>query len=80
MQGFAITLAIIDVVICVVLTILVAVQEGNSQGLGSLGGNTDTFFGKNKGRAIDVQLKKITSILAVAFALVTIILFRITAV
>lgn len=80
MQGFAIALGVIDIIICIALIALVIVQEGNSQGLGSLGGNTETFFSKNKGRAFDNQLKKFTSILAVAFGVVTIVLFALTSV
>lgn len=80
MQGFAIALAIIDIVICIALVALVISQEGNSQGLGSLGGSTDTFFGKNKGRAFDSQLKKLTTGLAIAFAVITMVLFSLTAV
>lgn len=80
MQGFAIALAIIDIIVCIALIALVISQEGNSQGLGSLGGSTETFFGKNKGRAFDTVLKKFTTGLAIAFAVITIILFAITAI
>ncbi len=80
MQGFAIALAVIDVIVCIALIALVIMQEGNSQGLGTLGGNTDTFYGKNKGRAFDVQLKRITSVLAIAFGIITIVLFALTSI
>ena len=80
MQGFAIALAVIDVIVCIALIALVIMQEGNSQGLGTLGGNTDTFYGKNKGRAIDVQMKRFTSILAIAFGIITIVLFALTSI
>lgn len=80
MQGFAIALAIIDIIVCIALIALVISQEGNSQGLGTLGGSTETFFGKNKGRAFDTVLKKLTTGLAVAFAVITIILFALTSI
>lgn len=80
MQGFAVALAIIDVVICIALIALVIAQEGNSQGLGTMGGASETFYGKNKGRAFDVQLKRFTTILAVVFAVITVALFSITSI
>lgn len=80
MQGFTIAIAVIDVVICIALIVLVIMQEGNSQGLGTLGGTTDSFYGKNRGRALDVQLKRFTSILAIAFAIITILLFALTSI
>lgn len=74
----AIALGIIDVIICIILVFLVVFQEGNAQGLGSIGGVADTFYGQNKGRSIDQVLKKFTSSLAIIFAVITIILFYIT--
>lgn len=67
-------LGIIDVLLCIVLVALVMMQEGSSQGLGTISGGADTFFGQNKGRSIDSLLKKITSALVIAFVLVTVIL------
>lgn len=77
MSTFAIILAVVDVMICIAMIALVIMQEGNSQGLGSIGGAADTFFGKNKGRSIDSVFKKITTALGVVFAVVTVVLFSI---
>lgn len=77
MNTFAIVLAVIDVMLCIAMVGLVIMQEGNSQGLGSIGGAADTFFGKNKGRSIDVVFKRITTVLGVVFAIVTIVLYSI---
>lgn len=74
----AIFLGVLDVIVCIALMLLVVFQEGNAQGLGSIGGVADTFYGQNKGRSIDQLLKKFTSSLAVFFALLTIVLFYIT--
>lgn len=79
MNTAAIILAVIDIIICIAMVALVIMQEGNSQGLGSIGGAADTFFGKNKGRSIDVVFKKITTVLAVVFAVVTIVLYSLIA-
>ena len=40
--------------------ILVFLQPGNSQGIDALGGSSETFFGKNKGKSTEATLKKAT--------------------
>ena len=42
--------------------ILVFLQPGNSQGIDALGGSSETFFGKNKGRSTEAKLKLATYI------------------
>jgi len=79
MKTIAIVLSCVDIVISIALILLVVFQEGNDKGLGVIGGGADTFFGKEKGRTIDSKLKKITSFLAIAFAILTIIIFLILA-
>ena len=77
MQIIAIILAVLDILVCIALVILVVFQEGNDKGLGVIGGGADTFFGKEKGRTLDSKLKRFTSVLAIAFVLVTLALFLI---
>ena len=67
-------LTILFVIVCIVLSVVVLLQEGKS-GLGSLaGGNNETFWGKNKGRSAEGKLALITKILAVAFLLLALLL------
>lgn len=68
-------LTILFVLVCIVLTVVVLLQEGKS-GLGSLAGgnNTDTFWGKNKGRSAEGKLALVTKILAVVFMLLALLL------
>mgnify|MGYP002331608343 FL=1 len=40
--------------------ILVLLQPGNSTGINALGGSSETFFGKNKGKSIEARMKKWT--------------------
>jgi len=75
MNIIAIVIASVDILICVALVLLVILQEGNDKGMGVIGGGADTFFGKEKGRSIDSTLKKITSALAILFAIITVILY-----
>lgn len=61
-----IILDIIFAAVCVVLTVIVLMQEGKSAGLtGSISGMADTYWGKNKGRSMEGALEKTTKILAV---------------
>lgn len=78
MNAFHIIIAVIDILVCIGLVVLVIFQEGNAKGLGIIGGGADTFFGKSKGRSIDRVLKKLTTVAAVVFAALTILLYLLT--
>ena len=67
-------LTVIFVIICIALTVLVLMQEGKSQGLGSISGMADTYWGKNKGRSMEGVLVKITTGLAVGFMVLAVVL------
>lgn len=69
-------LLIVFAIVCAILTIVILSQESREQGLGALTGanNTDTYWGKNKGRSAEGQKKKLTRILAVAFVALAILL------
>ena len=53
--------------------ILVLLQPSNSTGIDALGGSSETFFGKNKGRSIEAKMKKWTWI-----CLAVLVVFSIT--
>ena len=78
MNTLMIVLAIIDILVCIGLILLVVFQEGHSRGLGAIGGGAETFFGKSKGRTMDAMLKKLTTVAAVVFAVLTIVLYLMT--
>ena len=66
----ALTIALI--VDCVVLMIVILMQEGKENGLtGTLTGSADTYWSKNKGRSKDAMSKKVTVVLAVLFFVLT---------
>ena len=67
-------LTVIFVIICIALTVLVLMQEGKSQGLGSISGMADTYWGKTKGRSMEGALVKITTGLAVGFMVLAVVL------
>ena len=61
-------LMIIFAIDCIALSAIVLMQEGKTQGLGSIGGmSTDTYWGQNKGRSMEGALVRGTKILAILF-------------
>lgn len=67
-------LSVIFVIICVILAVIVLLQEGKSAGLGSIGGMAETYWGKNKGRSMEGNLEKFTKFAAITFLLLAITL------
>lgn len=66
---------VIFIVLCIALVILVMLQEGKNTGLtGTVSGMADTYWGKNKGRSMEGKLVKWTTVLAVIFFVLTIVL------
>ena len=64
----------IFVLVCIVATVLVLLQEGRSQGLGAIAGAAESYWGKNKGRSMEGNLEKWTKILMVVFFVLAVIL------
>ena len=56
--------------VCIILAALCAIfivvvilmQSGNSEGVSALGGQSDTFYGKNKSKTLEHKLKILTGI------------------
>ena len=74
MEILKIVLTFVFVIICLALTVIVLFQEGKSAGLGAISGVADTYWGKNKGRSVEGKLEKSTTVLAVAFMVLAIVL------
>ena len=69
-------LGILLLVMAIFLTVSVLMQSGKSKRLsGTIAGGAETFFGKAKGRTIDSLLSKITTVVAILFVLVVIIVY-----
>ncbi len=70
-----IALAIVQLVLSLVLVVIVLSQQGRRDGLsGAISGAADTFLSKNKAKSFDVFLAKITTWVAAAFIVVTLVL------
>lgn len=74
MSILKIVLTVLFVIICIVLTVIVLLQEGKSAGLGAISGVADTYWGKNKGRSMEGALEKATKYLVIAFLVVSAVL------
>jgi preprotein translocase subunit SecG len=64
------------IIVSVAITVLVLMQEGKSQGLGSLSGqaSSDTYFNKHKARTKEGTLVRVTTALVVVFFALAIVL------
>ena len=60
-------LTVLFIIVCILLTVLVLMQEGKSAGLGTISGAAETYWGKNKGRSMEGALVKFTRVLAILF-------------
>lgn len=65
--------ALVVMALCAIFIILVVMfQPGNSSGVGALGGQTETFLGKNKSKTFEHRMKKLTVISSVIFGVLCI--------
>ena len=62
-----IVLLVIMAIAALFIILVVLFQPGNSSGVGALGGQTETFLGKNKGKTTEHKLRVLTVISAVIF-------------
>ena len=67
-------LTVVFIILSIVITVVILMQEGKSAGLGAIAGAADTYWGKNKGRSMEATLVKITKILAVLFIVLAAVL------
>ena len=60
--------------VCAIFVILVVIfQPGNSSGISALGGQTETFLGKNKSKTFEHKMKKLTVVSSIIFAILCIV-------
>lgn len=68
-------LTVIFVLICLLIAVVILLQEGKQAGLGgSISGAAETYWGKNKGRSMEGNLEKVTKIAIVLFFVLSIVL------
>ena len=58
--GLSLTMIILMFLAAATMIVLILLQPSNSTGIDALGGSSETFFGKNKGKSTEAQMKKWT--------------------
>ena len=76
-QFVSIILIILMAVAALASIVLILLQPSNSSGIDALGGSSETFFGKNKGKSIEEKMKKWTWICLAVLAVLSIAFFLI---
>ncbi|MBQ9674155.1 MAG: preprotein translocase subunit SecG [Ruminococcus sp.] len=74
MGTLQIVLGSLLLVFCVLIILVIILQEGHQQGLGVITGAADSFFSKNKARSWDSFLSRWTKFFAFGFVLFVIAL------
>lgn len=68
-------LLIVYIIVCVLLTVVVLMQEGKQAGLtGAISGAAESYWGKNKGRSMEGGLVLATRILGALFIVISLLL------
>lgn len=67
MGALEVIFGIILLLFSIAIILVVLLQEGHQQNLGSITGGADTFLSKNKARSIDAFLARWTKFIALGF-------------
>lgn len=74
MNAIQIILNIGLILASVAMIITVLLQSSDSDGMGAISGNNDSFFGKNKNAAFEAKMALGTKISAVAFVVLALLM------
>ena len=74
MKAFLVITQILLVIDVIVLVASVLMQQGNSAGLGAIGGAAETFLDKNKAKSGEGKLELVTKITAAVFVVLSILM------
>ena len=67
-------LSVLFIIISLIITVVILMQEGKSGGLGAISGAADTYWGKNKGRSMEGVLVKLTRVCVILFLVIAVVL------
>lgn len=65
---------VVFLILSVIMTVIVLMQEGKNSGLGAIAGSSDSYWGRNKGRSMEGVLVKLTRVLLALFLIITAVL------
>ncbi len=69
-------LGIVLIVMAAFLVVAVLMQSGKDKRLsGSIAGGSDTYYGKSKGRSFDKILARLTTVVAILFAVLVVVMY-----
>lgn len=75
MSTLSIVVGILLLVLALFLIVAVLMQQGKSHNLsGAIAGGAETFFGKSKAQSMNKKLSLVTSIVAIVFVVVVLVL------
>lgn len=74
-KTISIILIILMAITALVAVVLVLMQPSNSSGIDALGGSSETFFGKNKGKSIEAKMKKWTWICLAVLVVLAVVFY-----
>lgn len=67
-------IAVVFIILSIVITVTILMQEGKSAGLGAIAGAAETYWGKNKGRSMEGMLVKLTRVCVILFLVLAMVL------
>lgn len=70
-----IVIGIILLIAALFLIVAVLMQNGKAHNVGVIQGGAETFFGKTKGNTLDKLLSRLTSIVAIVFCVLVVLLY-----
>ncbi len=73
MAALLVLVQIFLIIAVIVLIASVLMQQGNSQGLGVIGGAAENFMDKNKAKSVEGKLELVTKISATAFVVLALL-------
>lgn len=80
MAAIRIICTILLVLCALVVIVSVLMQQGQTQGLGSIAGGAETFFGKNKSKSYEGKLGLATKICGAAFIVLSLVIAALTSI
>ena len=73
--ALSVTMIILMCVAALAAIVLILLQPSNSSGIDALGGSSETFLGKNKGKSIEAKMKKWTWICLAILVVLSIVFY-----
>ncbi|MBR2614445.1 MAG: preprotein translocase subunit SecG [Clostridia bacterium] len=70
-----IVLLVIMALCALFIILVVLIQPGNSSGISALGGTSETFFEKNKGKTFESKMKKLTTVCYIVLAVLSVVFY-----